>query len=255
MKQINGITSISNFRELGNIQTKYGKIKPNMIFRSGTLANLSVNDMIKFDQLEIKDIIDFRSFEEAKNAPDYIGNSNYHLTPALSEKIVKSLPDKNVEFFIAKANFFDALKVRKLFARSYSQLPFKNSAYSQVFDELDKGNSILFHCLGGKDRTGIMSMLILLALGVNKKDVYKDYILTNEYKKEENYLSNKEVFNRTKNIFAVHINKTMRVAFRRYFNSTMKAIFSKYSTIEQFLLQEYGVTTQRIEKWREFYLM
>ena len=38
---------------------------------------------------------------------------------------------------------------------------------------------IIFHCRGGKDRTGIAAMFILLALGVSKKQIFEDYLLTN----------------------------------------------------------------------------
>jgi protein-tyrosine phosphatase len=39
---------------------------------------------------------------------------------------------------------------------------------------------ILFHCSAGKDRTGIASALLLSALGVDRKDIFDDYMLTNK---------------------------------------------------------------------------
>lgn len=35
---------------------------------------------------------------------------------------------------------------------------------------------VLFHCTSGKDRTGFQAALTLLALGVSKEDVYRDYL-------------------------------------------------------------------------------
>jgi protein-tyrosine phosphatase len=40
--------------------------------------------------------------------------------------------------------------------------------------------SALFHCVNGKDRTGILSALILRIAGATRKQAYTDYLLTNE---------------------------------------------------------------------------
>ena len=56
--------------------------------------------------------------------------------------------------------------------------------YRQLFEELlalPEGQSLLFHCTQGKDRTGVAAMLILSALGVDKETILADYMLTNEY--------------------------------------------------------------------------
>jgi protein-tyrosine phosphatase len=51
--------------------------------------------------------------------------------------------------------------------------------YKQVFDILlDSDNlPLVFLCNAGKDRTGRAAMIILLALGVPEKTIYKDYLL------------------------------------------------------------------------------
>ncbi|MBA3490160.1 MAG: tyrosine-protein phosphatase, partial [Longispora sp.] len=41
------------------------------------------------------------------------------------------------------------------------------------------GGSVLFHCTAGKDRTGWLAAVTLLALGVDREVVYADYLLTN----------------------------------------------------------------------------
>ena len=46
--------------------------------------------------------------------------------------------------------------------------------------ELENG-SILFHCTGGKDRTGTCAALILLMLGVSGETVVEDHQLSNIY--------------------------------------------------------------------------
>jgi protein-tyrosine phosphatase len=45
----------------------------------------------------------------------------------------------------------------------------------------DEPGAVLLHCTSGKDRTGMIEVLILLALGVSREDAVADYMLTNEY--------------------------------------------------------------------------
>jgi len=44
---------------------------------------------------------------------------------------------------------------------------------------------VMFHCAAGKDRTGLTSYLLLIALGVSVEDARKDYFLSNSYLKHE----------------------------------------------------------------------
>ena len=56
------------------------------------------------------------------------------------------------------------------------------SAYRALFRvllELPEGRSVLWHCTDGKDRTGVASMLILAALGADRRTILEDYLLTN----------------------------------------------------------------------------
>ena len=45
--------------------------------------------------------------------------------------------------------------------------------------------AILWHCTAGKDRTGTGAMFIQELLGVGREDIMADYLITNEYLKEE----------------------------------------------------------------------
>ena len=41
---------------------------------------------------------------------------------------------------------------------------------------------MVFHCTAGKDRTGLMAMLLLGALGVDADEIARDYELTTHYR-------------------------------------------------------------------------
>lgn len=43
---------------------------------------------------------------------------------------------------------------------------------------------VMFNCTAGKDRTGVVSAILLLHAGVSDRDIIDDYVLTREYGKE-----------------------------------------------------------------------
>lgn len=48
-----------------------------------------------------------------------------------------------------------------------------------IFARVTNGEPIYCHCSGGKDRTGIISMLIQMILGASEEDIMADYLFTN----------------------------------------------------------------------------
>ena len=87
--------------------------------------------------------------------------------------------------------------------------------YKELFTLLlDRNNyPVVIHCTSGKGRTGIVSALVLAALGVNEEAIMKDYRLSNDY------------FN---------IPKASRYAYKLPINS-QEAITTIYSAKEDFL--------------------
>lgn len=45
-------------------------------------------------------------------------------------------------------------------------------------------NGLMFNCTAGKDRTGVVSAILLLHAGVRDEDIVENYLLTKEYGKE-----------------------------------------------------------------------
>ena len=68
----------------------------------------------------------------------------------------------------------------------YRQMLFGNKAYKELFRALEVGETpVLFHCSGGKDRTGVAAMIILLALGASDETIRQDFVRTNECRRPE----------------------------------------------------------------------
>lgn len=61
----------------------------------------------------------------------------------------------------------------------------KAQAMTDVFRCISNAKTgVMFNCTAGKDRTGVVSAILLLHVGVSDKDIIDNYVLTKEYGKE-----------------------------------------------------------------------
>jgi len=171
-----------NFRDIGGYKTSDGReVKWGKVFRSDGLARLTDKDHQVLSQMGIERVFDFRSPAEVSEAPDKL--------PEDGSIIHVHLPVTHGKF-----DFIDAMARLKKGDSSWLTPDFmvngyisniENSAgfWGEVINSIadPKGPSILFHCTGGKDRTGTCAALILLMLGVDEETVVKDHQLSNIY--------------------------------------------------------------------------
>ncbi|OKP02657.1 tyrosine-protein phosphatase [Xenorhabdus eapokensis] len=167
-----------NFRDLGNKTLNNGaKIKPGLLFRSGSLDRLTENDQAFLVDQNLLQIIDYRDNSEIMDKPDRIWHgAHYYHAPAnpLSKEVDANLDKLDKEIL----EQFDA---KTFMSRLYKLLPINNPAYKRLatlLQQPEKGG-IVQHCAVGKDRTGVGSALVLFALGADLDTVIEDYLLTN----------------------------------------------------------------------------
>lgn len=248
---------VDNFRDLGGIVLSCGRtVRDNMIFRSGELNGLSETDKAGLDKLGIDYVFDLRSVDEVEYKPDYVPQGATYLNiPAARTRgkmVVK--PDTVVKMIpVWLPSGFSRGMFRMRFKHLYRKFPFKNPAYKRMFEAMDEGKTFLFHCTAGKDRTGVASMLILLALGADLDTVKADYMLSNFYRAESNekfvsQFADYKHYPKYRKILPMTGNVEMS-----YFDTCYNKIIRKYGTVKNFLLKQYGIDDGRINKWLQTY--
>ena len=89
------------------------------------------------------------------------------LEPAAGTKVVgRDVACDPLRFYGAMSNVLTAAQMRE--------------AVHCAFSHALEGKPVYIHCSGGKDRAGILAMLILAILGADREAVLADYLLTNE---------------------------------------------------------------------------
>jgi protein-tyrosine phosphatase len=172
-----------NFRDMGGYATADGrKTKWRRLFRCGLMSQLSDADLLHLESLELSAICDFR------------GEKEYTANPS---RVPESLRSRVHQLTIVPSGHFDAgndvlalikgertaEELRAKGGKAYRRLARDCTAvYTDMFRHLlaAEGRAMLIHCVGGKDRTGVGSALILSALGVPERTIVEDYMLTNE---------------------------------------------------------------------------
>ena len=171
-----------NFRDLGGYATVAGRrVKWGRVFRSDHLSGLTDRDMTFLKRMRIHSVCDFRTSAEAQRRPDRFpgnGPGKYH-----------HLPIDHLRFdpttIFQKLKKGDTSWLTKEFLIEGYILSIEKSApvWGEVFKRLAEPGQLplVFHCTGGKDRTGACAALILLSLGVSEKTVIFDHGLSNIY--------------------------------------------------------------------------
>ena len=247
----------SNFRELGGYEADEGKhVRWGQIYR-GIPTGLLTSDTDRklLDSLGLRLILDLRSEQEAEKMPDYVpdgarlvricglcldGGKEVDFSPEDREKLLEGKPDEG----------------RRMADAMYKQMLFGNKAYKELFRALEAGETpVLFHCSGGKDRTGVAAMLILLALGASDETIYADFVQTNECRRPE-----------LEKIWAEHAEEiAARPEQKKFYQGiagvhpesvelVLSTIRSRCGSAEAYLEAEYGLTPARLMRLRRMYL-
>ena len=185
-----GIAAIPNFRDLGGYTTTSGQtVARGRVYRSGLFYPMSAEALKQLEPVGLKHFYDLRSDAERNQKPDQIpeGAQSRHLN-VLADSVAAApakLDALMVEPEQANASLGDG-RIEAQFIEGYREfvsLPSARASYRTLFMSLADSQKLpaVFHCTGGKDRTGWASAALLTLLGVPEETVMKDYLLSNDY--------------------------------------------------------------------------
>jgi protein-tyrosine phosphatase len=161
-----------NFRDLGGYRTADGhRVRWRRLFRSDSLGPVTADDArLLTGELGLLAVVDLRTGGEV----DREGRGgladvalHYHHVPLVDDVDAGAEGAWDGALHEAYAH---------LLAEGADRL---SAALGAIADEVT-GHPTVFHCVAGKDRTGLVAALILGLLGVSDEDIVADYALTQE---------------------------------------------------------------------------
>jgi protein-tyrosine phosphatase len=228
-----------NFRDLGGyLTTDVRRVRRGLVFRSDHLSRLTTQDQQLLQDLRFKAVCDLRTSREQQLAPD--------LLPEDGSILLLLLP--------VQADGFDpATAMERLRAGddSWLSLDFFIELYRRYLDDFGpvwgkvlglvaspQNLPLVFHCTGGKDRTGICAALLLKVLGVREESIFLDQEHSNACNAERLQPYYAE-------FAALGIGPEMAAPYLQASSEPLAAMFAHlkktYGTIEDYLIRKAGL--------------
>lgn len=250
-KRVVKMENAYNFRDTGGYKTVDGKeVVLGKVFRSDAIDKLSDKDLKTFSSKKITKVVDFRGIAEAEKAPDRLpANTQYILCPAGSNDLPSA--QEMVKMFKEPNN--------GLLTKMYGEggLPYFGERYRTLFVQLltlEPNEALLFHCTGGRDRTGMASALFLKVLGVPQQVILDDYLASNYYLSKNKTMSQMYAgMAKMAGTTEEEIKKNMALT-PELLASFFAAIDKKYGTVENFFQVEMGIGPKEIAILKQKYL-
>lgn len=225
-----------NFRDLGGYFTSEGrKTNWGKLFRSDNLAKITKDDLKNIEKLNIQLMIDLRSKGERISKPNRLPMSN-----GIKIKNIEIADSYQSHNELKRKIFFGklgGLDLEEELLNAY-RLAITDYQYelSKFFELLlnPKNYPALVLCNSGKDRTGVVIALTLMAIGVSKKAVMKDYMLSKVCL--EPMIKRMTTKVRLLSLFRADITQLKKLLDTRakYLNATFNAIDRKFGSTESF---------------------
>ena len=160
---------ISNLRDLGGIPAADGKrIKRGMLIRSASLAEAEERDL-----KGISTVIDLRTPAESEEEPDRCWGAEYLSIPSFDESAAGITRESG-----APVTAVPEMSGLYRMAALTLAVPFSRTLKAIIGHDFSTG-AVLWHCAGGKDRTGVITALVLMLLGIPREGIVEDYLRTN----------------------------------------------------------------------------
>lgn len=252
------VDGLDNIRDIGGYKTKDGKkVKWGVLYRADSLSKMTENGKKDFEKLKIGYIFDLRDDNEIAKAPDPVfKNVTYIHTEIPTSGIVQGKPGSTEEIkeFYSKPETLDYWKNGYEYMVGSSEA--RESLKTILLTSLEnKGKTgMIWHCSGGKDRTGFISVIFLSLLGVDNETILKDYLLTNEYRKKfdtKELEDMKKIFENdpvmTEGFLAIQQAKP------EYAGVFLDKIERLYGTTENYLIKEVGMTQEQLNEIKALY--
>ena len=259
-----------NFRDLGGYVGAGGKkVKWGTFYRADALHKLTTSDVETLVTMGIKTIVDFRGDGEWQNAPDVkipgtvrlnlspnaevarLASGDVHSDQAKVDALLRVAESPEGPAYFAERQTHMEKQMERFVSGEYEVGQYRKFMRLLFNPE---NVPIIFHCRGGKDRTGWAAMLILFALGVSKADITADYMLTKTCMEARNVERLNEYRQYSENELVLNYLASLMDTRESYLAATFAAVEAIAGTPENYLREVMLLTDEELATLRDLYL-
>lgn len=210
-----------NTRDIGGYITRDGsEILHGAFLRSDLPYKITDCDVAAVKYAGITDVIDLRSFDEAESQPcafKSVEEINYYHCAFNGDGRVPDSPDKVAESYMEIADGHKAM-----------------ADAMRIIANAEGG--VLYHCTAGKDRTGVLTVFLMMLAGASDEDIIENYMQS-----EPNL---KEIIDRLCSMYD-DLNKEVITPKRCYIEDFLSLFREKYGSVENYM-EEIGLAQSEI---------
>jgi protein-tyrosine phosphatase len=232
-----------NFRDLGGYTTPHGTTASGKVFRSDALSTLTEQDIARLLDLGLSTVVDLRDPSELEASPGVFAN---HARVRYRHNPVATLGPTDVAPH-------ERLLALDFAVHNVEMLRYSGETFAVLFHLLaDVDNCpLVFHCHGGRDRTGVAAALVLSAAGVSRQDIVEDYLISNEYLVPLMQRMSAAYASKGIDPEPILANLHLREA---YLTALLDALEQEFQGIDAYL-QSIGVTRPELEAFRGWFMV
>ncbi len=220
-----------NTRELGGYPCPGGSTRWGVYLRSDNPGALTPADIAYLQAYGLTDAVDLRHPRECAEQPSALALCGGFA--AVNLPLIEHLRDISFEGDVPGS-------MAGLYIALLDEAAPRLAGVLRVLARAKGG--ALFHCAVGKDRTGVVAMLLLKLAGVANADVVADYAATDIYMTE--------VFEAQKRVFTSEIEEYVLKSHPTSMHRTLRHLKETYGTAEDYLLGA-GLAAGDIARIRE----
>lgn len=257
------LKKLNNTRDLGGLPASDGmQIKKNKLIRSGKLYKLPLLTRERLKRKGVTTVIDLRIDNEVEEYPSTpIEGANYVRIPLVCTATAGITHDKSM----ARLVRMESKRLEKEFGsadeymhKAYIAMLFNAQSIEslqkifRIF--LEEEGCVLWHCSGGKDRAGMVAMLLEGLLGVEESVLIDDYVASQKFQRRKRNLQKlglkiSPISGKFKQILYAFMD-----AKPQYIRGAIAEINARYGSIEGYCKEALELSDEEICALRKKYL-
>lgn len=217
-----------------------------MVYRSGKMVTENPEEIAVLESLGLGKNYDLRDVEKAEQEPDpdLAGVEYISVSGVNRVDIDGEVSNENMDQHGPDIAYMMEL---------YNEIPANFSgSFREILDHLtsDDPSPILYHCSSGKDRTGMMTAIILRMLEVDEAVIRQDYLLSND----NLAAGNAQAFAYYGDVLTEENLQKFQYMLgvdERMYDAFFAKVEEDYGSFEQYVEEELGMTPEKIQKLKD----
>jgi protein-tyrosine phosphatase len=216
-----------NFRDIGGYAAGAGRrVRLRTVYRSDNLGALTDDDIVVFERLGIRTLIDLRLELERKRHANRLPHGN-----DIEIVEIGFLPEGTLGMLErVRRGTIELAEIESAVLDQYRRFVTDHTAqYRTMLDRLIGPERLpaVVHCTSGKDRTGFAMAILLMAVGSPRETIVEDYLVTNRFRRDVSHLFTAATSREAADL--------LTSARQIYLEAAFEQIDKTYGSVDQFL--------------------